>query len=513
MFRTVWVWPALLGLLLLGACKGGGTTVFPGGNGGFDLRITTDKTSGPAPLTVSFFVTPSGGTAPYTYAWDFNDDGVIDSNAPSGQFTYQLDSIARIAVTDSAGQIMTASQTITITDVPPPLPGNPLVVKFNATPQTGRVPFDVQFSPVVVGGRGPYSFAWDFEGDGIYDEFTQNPLHRYEEVGQRIDADHYAYFPVLKVTDSRGITETNLQDIDAVAGPDFLYEITTLTPEQTYFAVAFANPESGQAPLTVEFTANVGGGSGNIRYSWDFGDNQTSSPSSTSSTTHTYQSAGTYIARVTALDQDSGLTAVSAPITINATQAQPFSLDVEADITSGQVPFVVNFSANPVNGQEPIIYEWTVFDNDINNPNPTPANPPSLSPRAVVTPDETQRKNPAIHFGNTSDSAGAHQYRVRLAATDALGTTRVSDFIIITAQPHPQPAPGGDGAYTANRPLVVDRTIFPVQHLDPSLTANACWESDAVDPTNPANPAAFRFPQEWSPRANAAVCTHPSGVT
>src|SRR3954464_11253364 len=97
MFRVARAWPAAIaavGLLLLAACSGGGSTTPV--LGGFDLRITTDKTHGPAPLTVSFFVTPSGGSAPFTYAWDFNDDGVIDSNAPSGQFTFQADTIARV---------------------------------------------------------------------------------------------------------------------------------------------------------------------------------------------------------------------------------------------------------------------------------------------------------------------------------------------------------------------------------------------------------------------------------
>jgi PKD repeat protein len=517
MFRIARAWPvAIIGLLFLAACSGGGggpiTTP-----GGFDLRITTDKTHGPAPLTVSFFVTPSGGTAPYTYAWDFNDDSVIDSNAPSGQFTFQTDTIARVTVTDSTGQSMSTSQSITITPITDPnnpndpnnpKPISPLVVRLNATPQIGRVPFDVQFSPAVSGGRAPYQYAWDFDGNGSYEEFTQNPLHRYSQIGQKLGENHYGFFPVLKVTDSRGVTETNLQDLDENGQPDGQLEITTLTAEQTFIAVAFANPQAGQAPLTVEFTANVGGGSDNISYVWDFGDNQTSSPSTSSLISHTYQNAGTYIARVTAKDNDSGLSTQSAPITVTATEGQPFDLTISADVTAGQVPFVVNFEAHPVNGQEPIQYEWNVFDQDLNNPNPTPGNPGSLSGAAVVTPTFSQRKNPAIHFGNTAGDAGSHQYRVRVAATDALGSQKVSEFVVITAQPHAQPAPKGGNAYTAIHPLVVDRTFFGNQVGQDPITHNAGFGGDIQQDLS-----VIGLPRAWGARANAAVTSHISGVT
>jgi len=497
--------------------------------GGFDLRITTDKTHGAAPLTVSFFVTPSGGSAPFTYAWDFNDDGVIDSNAPSGQYTFQADTIARVTVTDSTGQSMSASQSITITPAGTAGDGGgtgggviqPLVVRINASPQIGRVPFDVQFSPAVSGGRAPYQFAWDFDGNGTYEEFTQNPLHRYNQIGQKLGDNHYGFFPVLKVTDSRNVTETNLQDLNEDGQADGQIEITTLTAEQDFFAVAFANPQAGQAPLTVEFTANVGGGSNDISYTWDFGDNSTSNPSSSSLITHTYQNSGTYIARVTAKDNQSGLTTQSAPLTVTATEDQPFGLTINADVTTGEVPFVVNFEAHPVNGQEPIQYEWNVFDDDPSNPNPTPGNPGSLNGLAVVTPSFTQRKDPAIHFGNTAGDAGAHKYRVRVAATDALGSQKVSEFIVVTAQPHANPAPAANAqagnAYTAIRGQVVDRTVFGNQIANEPVTHSAMFLGDYL-PNGPVAGANndltdFGFPHAWAARANAAVCSHPSGVT
>jgi PKD repeat protein len=274
--------------------------------------------------------------------------------------------------------------------------------------------------------------------------------------------------------------------------------------------VAFANPQAGQAPLTVEFTANVGGGSDDISYVWDFGDNTQSNPSTSSLISHTYQSAGTYIARLTAFDNESGLSTQSAPITVSATAGQPFSLSISADVTTGQAPFTVNFEAHPVNGQEPITYEWNVFDNDPGNPNPGPGNPPTLSSFAVVTPTFTNRKDPAIHFANTANVNGPYEYRVRVAATDALGSQQISEFLVVTALPHVQPTPGvpapqGGNAYSAYRPRVVDFTFHP---SDPGVTHNAQFASDVEADLGP-----FGFPQVWQPRANPAVASHPSGVT
>jgi PKD repeat protein len=48
----------------------------------------SDKHYGNAPLVVRFFDS-STGTAPFTYAWDFNDDGHTDSNDSSPTFIYQ----------------------------------------------------------------------------------------------------------------------------------------------------------------------------------------------------------------------------------------------------------------------------------------------------------------------------------------------------------------------------------------------------------------------------------------
>ena len=74
--------------------------------------IEADPVQGPAPLIVAFHGVPSGGIAPYTYAWDFGDgsgDAVTDPShayATAGSYT------ARLNVSDATGNSTTTNVTI-----------------------------------------------------------------------------------------------------------------------------------------------------------------------------------------------------------------------------------------------------------------------------------------------------------------------------------------------------------------------------------------------------------------
>lgn len=94
------------------------------GNRTPQVALTTDKTSGPAPLEVSF--DPSGTSdadgGPLTYAWDFDGDGTTDSTeagpvrhtyTEAGQYN------AKLSVTDETGLTGTASVVITAGNTEP----------------------------------------------------------------------------------------------------------------------------------------------------------------------------------------------------------------------------------------------------------------------------------------------------------------------------------------------------------------------------------------------------------
>ncbi|MCB1220212.1 MAG: PKD domain-containing protein [Planctomycetales bacterium] len=492
------IWAVLLlsFVAFIASCGGGGTTT-PNVGSAFSLFVQASTDVGPAPLAVTFDVVPSGGVAPYTYAWDFDDDGVTDSNAATGRFTFTQSSVVRLTVTDNANQSVSTSKTITVTDGGQVINPDTLRVTFEVDKTLGNVPFNVQFTSRIEGGKAPYQYAWDFNGDGEYEDFTANPLYTYTAIGELVGTDLYLVYPVLRVIDSRGIESTNLADNDNNGEPDFRVAINALPPNQGLQVAAIPNPSNGQAPLLVEFTGVVSGGSGNYEYRWEFGDNSTfpaqaGKYSQSSIVNHTYVEAGEYKARILVRDASTQESRYSEYVSVVANVEQPMTIEITADESAGQVPFVVNFEAKAANGSEPIIYNWDVF-NDANGGVGTVGitNPPSLVADAIVTPHSTTRKSPAFHFANTGDTPGAtFHYAVRCVAVDALGNTAASNIIRVTANPRT-----AANYYSAVRPPVAGTTFFDV------LAGNS----------KPKVQAASGAP--WSPRANAAVTSHKSGLS
>ena len=104
---------------------------------------------------------------------------------------------------------------------------------------------------------------------------------------------------------------------------------------QSPVAVASANPESGNAPLTVQFSSDGSNDpDGTIAtYAWEFGDGSTSNEANPS---YTYANTGTYNAVLTVTD-DAGATG-SAMITINVMQVSQSELHVQAQsVTREQI--------------------------------------------------------------------------------------------------------------------------------------------------------------------------------
>ncbi|HWP42257.1 MAG TPA: endonuclease/exonuclease/phosphatase family protein, partial [Blastocatellia bacterium] len=106
-----------------------------------------------------------------------------------------------------------------------------------------------------------------------------------------------------------------------------------------------ATPTSGTAPLTVNFTSNASDPDGFIAsYHWTFGNGNTSTHPAAS---NTYQSAGTYTARLTVTDNAGATASASVTITVNGSSPSPGSSQIK--VLSWNVAFgrgtdnVVNF--------------------------------------------------------------------------------------------------------------------------------------------------------------------------
>ncbi len=178
----------------------------------------------------------------------------------------------------------------------------PPVAVAAATPSGGDVPLAVSFS--AAGSTDPdggvSAYAWDF-GDGS--TATQaNPSHTYTTAGP--------FIAQLTVTDNGGAQTTQAILVPAVA------------PNQPPVAVATAVPASGAAPLNVTFYADQSydpdGSIGNIK--WTFHDG---SEYWGSTAYYTYNSAGTYVARLTVYDGRNATGTATVTVTVGNTPPTP----------------------------------------------------------------------------------------------------------------------------------------------------------------------------------------------
>ena len=125
----------------------------------------------------------------------------------------------------------------------------------------------------------PLTYLWDF-GDGQTSN-DKNPSHTYLQDGN--------YTLTLVVNDGKG-------DSDPI-------QTTASILDKDPQAAFIANPLSGSAPLTVDFTDQSSSYDGITSFQWDF-DNDGTVDSTDKNPSHTYNSPGTYTASLTVFEAD-----------------------------------------------------------------------------------------------------------------------------------------------------------------------------------------------------------------
>lgn len=115
--------------------------------------------SGPAPLTVNFRPSISGGGGALQYRWDFGDGSPLSSSVQP-QHTYASSGtfVATLQVTDGQGDSASWSETVLSI-------GSASTVGLVANPVSGYAPLPVTFSASVNASLGAPTYWWDF-GDG-----------------------------------------------------------------------------------------------------------------------------------------------------------------------------------------------------------------------------------------------------------------------------------------------------------------------------------------------------------
>ncbi len=229
-------------------------------------------TSGCSPLTVNFTDQSTGN--PSAWNWTFGNGNTSTIQHPSA--TYSLPGTYTVTLVASNGTFSdTKTRTAYIT-----VYSNP-VASFTLTPDTACVGSTISFSSTSSPGTGgPITrWLWTF-GDGALDSTAGGSTTHSYGFAQT--------FPVnLLVRDIHGCNSTISHSVVALNGPTANFT---------------ANPVSScSAPVTVNFTNSTTGNP--TGYVWDFGDPSSgaSNTSTVFSPSHTFNSTGSYVVKLTAL--------------------------------------------------------------------------------------------------------------------------------------------------------------------------------------------------------------------
>jgi len=279
---------------------------------------------GCSPLSVTFTNQSVFGS---TYFWDFGDGNTSTQTSPSHVFNHSglTDTLFVVKlITESAfGCLDSTFDTINVL-------GNP-VASFSSNATLDCAPLMVQFTD---SSQNAVSWSWSF-GDSL-GSTLQNPSHVFEN--QTLFISNYVV--TLTVTGSNGCVDSANETITVYPEPLFGFNIV---------------PDSGCSPLTVQFPVAIGA----VLYSWDFGDNTTSTGTNpthvyVNNTTNNQQFTVTLIATSSfgCMDTVSGVFTVFPKPTANLTPA----------ISAGCQPLDVTFTNGSTGGNS---YAWDFDDGTV----------------------------------------------------------------------------------------------------------------------------------------------------
>jgi PKD repeat protein len=253
--------------------------------------FTATPTSGTAPLVVSFTDNSTDGTSTITeWDWNFGDGNISTEENPTYEYATPGTFTVSLTVTSADGSdTETKTGLITVNSSEATAP----TADFTATPTAGAAPLTVQFTDGSADGSSPVeAWAWDF-GDGETST-VESPSHVYDTAG--------TYSVTLSVTSDDGSDDEVRSNL-----------ITVTSGSGTGPTAAFsADPVSGDAPLTVQFTDESTPGTSPITtWTWDFGDGSTSEGADPS---HIYSAVGTYTVSLTVTTLDGVDTEIKADL-------------------------------------------------------------------------------------------------------------------------------------------------------------------------------------------------------
>ena len=276
--------------------------------------FTADITEGEAPLEVHFTDQSAGYIS--DWSWDFDGDGTEDASEQHPTHVYNQPGVYTVSLTVSDS---VNSETSTRSDYILVYESGSLAADFTADDTSGNAPLEVSFTDESTGdiiARG-----WDFDGDGVFDSESENPVYVYEQPG--------TYTVLLAVSDGTS-TDTKTRS-------DY---ITVYEAGETLAAKFTADNTIGNAPLEVNFTDESTGDI--VSRAWDF-DGDGTWDSNAENPEYIYEQPGTYTV-ILSVSDGSDMDTQTRNDFITVYSEASLQADFMADTTSGPAPLKVHFT-------------------------------------------------------------------------------------------------------------------------------------------------------------------------
>ncbi len=216
----------------------------------------------------------SEGSSIVKYEWDFNEDGVVDSNnqGPSYRFNQHGNYTCKLTVIDNIGATSEDTCNIRVTNIAP-------IVKFTFSPENPSVNDAINFTDQSYDKDGSISsWFWDF-GDGT-NSTEQNPSYTFNEKQK--------WQITLTVKDNEGAKNSTTQ----------ILTMTNLEPEACFDC----NTTKFEINTEIQFLDNSTDPENKVvSWFWDFGDGNTSD---VQTPVHTYAELGDYNVTLTVTDDE-----------------------------------------------------------------------------------------------------------------------------------------------------------------------------------------------------------------